>query len=256
MSNKKKLRQDAILTKLQEYESISVEHLCQAFNVSEATIRRDLTDLDAGNRLHRVLGGAKVAENYKSELPVFDRIDEMKNEKMRIGRAAAQMVEDGDIIFISSGTTTMYLIPFLSNVNNLTVITNSLLAINKIVSLNNKINLISIGGTYRNSEQSFLGKMAVRELQALRANKLFIGVRSIHSNYGLTNDDLTETQVDREIISMAETVIIMADHTKFNKLAPAFLADLNDVNAIITDDGLDFESKTLFETITNKIKMV
>ncbi len=253
MSAKKKSRQDAILKKLDEYESISVEDLCRDFNVSEATIRRDLTDLNADNRLHRVLGGARAAENYKSEMPVFDRFDEMKNEKNRIGRAAAKMVEDGDIIFISSGTTTMYLIPYLSEIQNLTIITNSLLVINKTVCLKNKINLISIGGTYRESEQSFLGKMAVRELQALRANKLFIGVRSIHSNYGLTNDNLTETQVDREIISMAETVIIMADHTKFNNLAPVFLAGFNEINAIITDDGLDPESVKLFDNITDKI---
>jgi len=256
MSVKKNLRQDAILKKLKEHDALSVEDLCLALNVSEATIRRDLTDLNTSKQLHRVLGGARAAEIYKSELPLNSRIDNMKNEKIRIGQAASKMIEDGDIIFISSGTTTTYLIPFLSSKDNLTVITNSLLAINMIVSLKNKINLISIGGTYRESEQSFLGKMAAREIQILRANKLFIGVRSIHPKYGLNNDDLTETQVDRGIIGMAENIIVMADHTKFNKLAPVFLADFNEVNTIITDKGLDSETVKQFKAITNKIKMV
>ena len=256
MSVKKNLRQDAILKKLDENKTVSVEALCLAFHVSEATIRRDLTDLNTSNQLHRILGGARATEIYKSELPLNNRIDNMKNEKNRIGHAASKMIEDGDIIFISSGTTTTSLIPYLSSMNNLTVITNSLPVINEIVGLNNKISLISIGGTYRDSEQSFLGKMATREIQVLRANKLFIGVRSIHPKYGLNNDDLTETQVDRGIISMAENIIVMADHTKFNKLAPVFLADFNEVDTIITDNGLDSETVKQFKTITNKIMMV
>ena len=253
MSAKKSLRQDAILKKLAEYKTVSVEDLCKSFNVSEATIRRDLTDLNTSNKLQRILGGAKIAEIYKSELPLNNRFDNMKNEKERIGRAAAKMIEDGDIIFISSGTTTTYLIPYLNHLKNLTIITNSLLVINEVVNLKNKINLISIGGTYRESEQSFLGKMAAREIQMLRANKLFIGVRSIHPKYGLNNDNLTETQVDRSIIGMAENIIVMADHTKFNKLAPVFLADFNEVNSIITDDGLDSDTVKQFKAITNKI---
>lgn len=256
MTQKKERRRKAILEYVRSAARTSVEELCTTFGVSEATIRRDLADLDAQHRLLRTLGGAYAADGYVSELPMLSRIEEMKAEKNRIGRAAAELVNDGDVIFLSSGTTTLYMIPYLESKDDLTVITNSLPAANRVAQLPNAVNLVVVGGTYRESEQSFLGKPAIRELEALRASKLFIGVRSIHPHHGLTNVDLAETEVDRQIVSTAETVIVLADHTKFDARAPAFLCDIEDVQTIITDDGLDPATYALFAAFAGKIRLV
>ncbi len=256
MAGKKELRQQAIVERLTALQTVSVDDLCEAFGVSEATIHRDLSDLDAQRRLHRVFGGARTIDNYVAEPPVLDRLDELRKEKTRIAQAAAELVVDGDVIFLSSGTTTLHMVPFLSSVSNLTVITNSLPVINRATALEPKVNLIAIGGVYRETEQSFLGKMAIRELHALRANKLFIGVRAIHPVHGLMNDNLNETEVDMEIIRMAESVIILADHTKFGLLAPVSLADFSQVEAVITDAGLSDEVRERFSGIADKLLIV
>jgi DeoR family transcriptional regulator, aga operon transcriptional repressor len=130
----------------------------------------------------------------------------------------------------------------------LTVITNSLLVINELSQAPN-ISLVSLGGTFRRSELSFIGHITEQSLAELRADKVIIGIRAVDPEEGLTNDYLAETRTDRAILRIGRQVILVADHTKIGRVATAFVAPTTVVHTLVTNreigDGLvaTFESK-------------
>ncbi len=234
MSRKAFLRQEAIVTCLRDVQECSVVDLCDRFEVSEATIRRDLTELEELGKISRIFGGARMITGLANEPPIFSRMGSSTPEKERIGKAAAALINDGDTVFISSGTTSFQGARYLTNRKGLTVISNSLPVID-LLSRNQDLEIIILGGVLRYREQSFVGPAAERMLRDFRADKVIMGVRAIHPEHGLTNDALQETQIDRQIIEITRNVIIVADHTKFGKIAPHFLAPLSSVSHLVTD---------------------
>lgn len=234
LSRKAINRQESIITHLSEAKESSVLEMTQRFKVSEATIRRDLTELEELGKLTRTFGGARFIESSGSEPPIFSRMGADTPEKERIGKAAAALVKDGDIVFISSGTTAFQAARHLSDHKNLTVLTNSLPVID-LLSRNNEVMLIVLGGVLRHKEQSLIGPATENMLSDYRADKAILGVRAIHSEHGLTNDALQETQVDRRLFEIAQEVIVVADHSKYGNIAPHFLASLTSVNYIVSD---------------------
>jgi DeoR/GlpR family transcriptional regulator of sugar metabolism len=229
-------REQKILHHLRTNSSVRVVELSEMFGVSEVTIRRDLQKLQENGKIRRVHGGAVVLEKAAPEPPVILRTGEQASEKRRIGAAAAALVEEGDTIFIGSGTTTEALALSLLGCQNITVITNSLIIINHLAQ-DSGISVISTGGVLRASEFSFIGHLTEQALQELRPNKVFMGIRAIDLARGLTNDHMPEVSTDRVIIHSAPEVILLADHTKFSKVSTAFVAPLTVVHKIITDTG-------------------
>lgn len=227
-------RKIVILKHLTENTSARVSELSDYLNVSDETIRRDLDKLQKEGVISRFHGGAMMIEKASPEPPVVLRISENAVEKKRIGAAAANLVEDGDTIFVGSGTTAGALAEKLKGRKNITVITNSLLVIDHL-SKENGISLISTGGMLRESEFSFIGYLMEKVLNELCPNKVFLGIRAVSLESGLTNDYLPEVTTDRVIIYSAPEVILLADHTKFDKISTAFVAPLTSVNKIITD---------------------
>jgi DeoR/GlpR family transcriptional regulator of sugar metabolism len=206
-------RGQKILEMLKRSHSVRVTELSGIFNVSEATVRRDLDRLQEQGKVKRVHGGVILAEQAAPEPPVLLRASEQAEEKERIGQAAARMVYEGDTIFIGSGTTTEAMARNLRGANNITVITNSLRVIN-ILAQQEQISVIATGGLMRVSELSFISHLAGQALQELRPNKVFMGIRAISLAGGLTNDYIPEVSTDRIIIRSAPEVILLADHTK------------------------------------------
>lgn len=234
MSRKAVNRQEAVVNYINIKTECTVEQLCNHFNVSEATIRRDLTELDELNRINRISGGARAVQRSEPEPPLNSRMTFVADEKVEIGKKAATLVNEGDTIYISSGTTAYQAARFLTDKKKLTIITNSLPVIDLIGRFPH-ITLISLGGILRHSEQSFVGPTTEHALLELRSDKAILGVRAIHSDQGLTNDALPETQVDRLVFKISSKIIIVADHTKFDKIAPLVLAPLDSISTIITD---------------------
>lgn len=227
-------------TKMQNYidrmERVSIEQLCEAFEVSTATARRDLDTLARTGRIQRVHGGAIAARNAPPEPPLSLRSAEQADEKRRIGKAGADLVKDGDTVFLGSGTTVLEVAHNLRHraANNITVITNSLLTMNALAGVS-QIQLVSLGGVLRQSEMSFIGHITEQALTQLRADKVFIGIHAIDAKHGLTNDYLPETQTDRAIMSIGQQVIVVADHTKCNRISTTFVAPINHIHTLITD---------------------
>ena len=165
---------------------------------------------------------------------------ERSNEKERIGRAAAKLVQAGERVFLGSGTTVEAMAGHLGEVGRLTVITNSLPVVNRLAD-NLAIDLIVIGGEFRHTERSMISQVAERMIAEFRVDTVYMGVPAIDVVHGLTADSVAEASTDRAIMAIARRRVILADHTKFNRVGTVSLAQLDAVDLIITDqldDGL------------------
>ena len=231
-------RQKQILSLLTRQQRLSVAEIVAQFAISEATARRDLESLASQGKAQRVHGGVIAVEQAPPELPILERESEQLDEKLRIARAASELVSDKETVFLGSGSTVLEVARHLRNRRNLTVITNSLPVLNTLVGING-ITVISLGGMLRDSELSFIGHITEQALMEVRADKVIMGTRGVSLEHGLTNDYLQETLTDRAILKIGRKVIIVADHTKVNRVATALLAPLDSMQTFVTDSKAD-----------------
>ena len=228
-------RQLQILLVLERQQRISVDDICTTFAVSAATARRDLDTLASHGKIQRVHGGAIALSQTQPEHPILQRQKEQTEEKIRIGRAAAALVQDGETVFLGSGSTVLEVARSLRGSKNLTVLTNSLPVVNTLAGLDH-IQVICLGGMLRDSELSFIGHITEQALAEVRADKVFIGTRAISLEYGLTHEYLPETMTDRAILKVGKEIIVLVDHTKIGLAATILMAPLARIHTIVTDD--------------------
>jgi DeoR/GlpR family transcriptional regulator of sugar metabolism len=227
-------RQQLIVEIVQEQRTATVEELSDRLGVSEATIRRDLDKLTHDGAVQRAHGGAIAVHQAEPEPPVLRRVSDNADLKRRIGRAAAELIDDGDTIFIGSGTTTVELARHLGGKRDLKVITNALNVANVLATMPS-ITTIVIGGMLRNSEMSMIGYLAEQGLANLSANKVVMGIRAVSIERGLSNELGMETSMDRAIVRCAPTLIVVTDHTKLGKIASVTIAPANAIHTLVTD---------------------
>jgi DeoR family transcriptional regulator, aga operon transcriptional repressor len=197
------------------------------------SVRRDLEEVVAQNLVKRTHGGVMSTASAKLDAPVLQRGYVQAEEKCYIGKAAAQLVQDGETIFLGSGSTVLAVAKNLRGKKNLTVISNSLPIINLLAAVPG-MNIISIGGFLRQQELSLIGHLAETTLAELRVAKVIISIQGLHLQHGLTNNDLTETMTDRAICRLSSKLIIVADHSKFHKVNASFVADIGVIDTLIT----------------------
>jgi len=160
-------RREEILALIERERRISVNEICSMFGISEATARRDLEALSEDGKVQRVHGGAIHVRKAPPEKPILERSLIQAEEKKRIGVLAAELVQDGDTVFLGSGTTVLEVAKNLHHKSNLTVITNSLLVIDELAG-EREINIIALGGILRESERSLIGYITERAIEELR----------------------------------------------------------------------------------------
>lgn len=229
------LRDDQLLAVLQTRERASVAELARVLDVGEATVRRHLHRLARDGRVLRTYGGAMVPSVARAPgTPV--ETDASVERKRAIGEAAAGLVQDGETIVIGSGTTSLELARRLRG-RSLTVITNSLDAANALVD-DDGIELIVLGGVVRPRIHSLLGHLTEQASHDLRADRLFTGVSAIDLERGCMSDHVPETRTDRAMRDIAREVVVLADSSKFDTVAPAFMFGLDAVATIVTDEGI------------------
>lgn len=231
-------RQKQILSLLTRQGRLRVTEIVEQFSISEATARRDLESLASQGKAQRVHGGVISIEHAPPELPILERENEQLEEKTRIGRAVANLVADKETVFLGSGTTVLAVARNLRTRKNLTVITNSLPVLNALAGAEG-MTVISLGGMLRDSEMSFIGHITEQALSEVRADKVIMGTRGLSLEHGLTNDYLQETLTDRAILKIGREVIIVADHTKVNRVSTALLAPLDSMQTFVTDSKAD-----------------
>ncbi len=238
MKNKKSHSTFERLEQLQRFiegsNHVTVTEVCEMFDVSEATARRDLELLAGKGKIQRVHGGAVSLKSSPPENPVYQRLSDQPEEKQRIGVAAAALLSAGDTVFLGSGTTTLEVARQISREIELTVITNSLLIINQLQDYA-QISLVSLGGILRPSELSMIGHITENNLESLHTDKVIIGINGIDINRGLTNHFLPETVIDRKILNLGEEVIVVADHTKCERISTVQVGPISSMNTLVTD---------------------
>lgn len=229
-------RHDEILSLLKKNGSVKVSELTGAFHVSIETIRRDLQFLENEGLLKRVYGGA-VSKTRRSIEPLFaDRQSKNSDEKHAIGALAATLVENGDVVGIDTGTTTMELALSLRDRDlSFIAITNSI-PIAAALSESEKCEVILIGGKVRRGELSVGGDvLAGSNMRLFQTDKLFLGVGGITERFGVTDYRTEETVFRRVGVRRAREVYALADHSKFGVTAMNHVCDLQDLTAVITD---------------------
>ncbi|MBQ4001210.1 MAG: DeoR/GlpR transcriptional regulator [Lachnospiraceae bacterium] len=231
-------RREQILTLLKKDGSVKVVDLVKRFGVSIETIRRDLEALEEEGFLRRVYGGA-VRESRRSEETLLqERMVQNAAEKERIGKAAAAFVQDGDVIGIDVGTTTLEMArALLQRDLRIIVITNSI-QIAATLSASEKIEVILIGGRVRHGELSVGGHMLTEaNMRLFQTDKLFLGVGGITDKFGITDFREEETAFRRIGIERTKEVYALADHSKFGVTAMYHVCDADRIHTVVTDAG-------------------
>jgi DeoR/GlpR family transcriptional regulator of sugar metabolism len=230
-------RRKTICDFLKTHKVLSVEFLSSLLGNSAMTIRRDLNYLANQGIVQRVHGGAAVMRSEVDEPPYTIREREMQLEKQRIGLAAASLIGEREMIIVDIGSTLLYLVRNLPLDKDITVVSNWLPV---MLELNRKgpFKTIFLGGEVNFGELSVTGGYTEEMLQNFNADKLFLGVAGVSPEFGLTDYHTEEIQVKRQMIKCSKKVIVLADNSKFGRVAPLKIAGLGSVHQIITDDGI------------------
>lgn len=230
-------RQRAIASSLLAQQVVTVTDLCQRFNVSANTIRRDLRALEQSRVVTVVHGGALSNESKDTEIPFPKRQVSAVNEKMLIGTRAAQLVEDGEAIILDAGTTTHEIAKALRCRQDLTVITNAINIAQELAECPGIVTILS-GGVVRAKSNCLVGQTAERTLSEWHVAKAFISVGGVDIEAGLTNPNPFEATVKQAMIKAARQVILVATSDKFGYRSLAPFAPITAVHTIVTDDKL------------------
>lgn len=220
--------------------SVTSNELSARFKVTQQTIRRDLYYLDSQAMIKKTFGGAIKLQNDSDNFqdPSFDqRKITFLNQKNRIAKAAAGLIEQNDTIAIDSSTTTLQMIQYLPEDKNITVITNSLSALVELAKKNN-ITIVTLGGQFRKSSTSFLGNLATNNLRLCNIDKCFLSGNSVSIKRGLMDPHAQETEQKKAFLETAEKTILLVNSEKFNTISTYTVCPLLEFDAILTDVDL------------------
>ncbi|MGL5270093.1 MAG: DeoR/GlpR family DNA-binding transcription regulator [Selenomonadaceae bacterium] len=219
---------------LEDNQSVSINRLCDIFNVSKNTIRRDIAELEKRDLIKKVYGGIMLKPTTTAPEPFASR--EIKNspQKKQIARLAAELVSDGEVIYIDSGTTTMHMIPYLAEKNNITIVTASLNVINAATAYN-QFNVISTGGTLYLPSKAFVGTSVLNCLKNYNISKAFLASTGISLEKGVTNAAPLEYEIKQYLVQKCSIKILLADSSKIDKASLMTYCQLKDISCLIID---------------------
>ncbi len=232
-------RRRKILEALEQSERVTVQELVRRFGVSAVTIRKDLDALTEAGAMVRSHGGA-LRPLGPTDIAIGVKEILHHEEKVRVGTAAAALVQNDETIILDSGTTTLEVARQIAarKFRSLTVITNGLNIAVELARLQN-IRLIMLGGLVRHVSHSVVGPHAEQMVRGLNADRLFLGVDGLDLEIGLMTPDVLEAQLNGMLIRVAREVNVVTDSSKFSRRSLSVIARLDAVHRIITDDGID-----------------
>ena len=238
-------RQSIIMDILNQDKSVQIPDLAEKFNVSIATIRRDLRELEEQQLIQRVYGGAILAEQPMLQ-PFFPRTNRHREEKARLGAIAATQIQEGETIVLDIGTTVYEISKNIKNKQNLVVLTNSLPILTELETCNG-IKVFSLGGELHPDMHALTGNIAEQALNNFFADKAFIGAAGVSIEHGLTNFNQQSAQLCASTIRRARQTILVVDSSKFGKTHFAVVGKLDSIHTVITDAGIPDEYRDFFE---------
>lgn len=226
-----------ILEVIKTNSMLKLGDIAKILSVSEMTIRRDIAG--SSGRLVQLGGYIFDSKNLPSEASSISEqhLDRHTTKKQLIGSKATEYISAGDTIFIDCGTTMPYLARNLPVDIPLTCICYSLNIV-EILARRTNISLLMLGGLYHASSQSFSDEQALATLKNIGINKAFLSASGIHRTRGLSCSNFYEVAIKRAVVKNAIQKIVLADSSKFDVVKPMLFADLQDIDAIVTDDEL------------------
>lgn len=246
-------RYSIIMEMLELNKIVKVPELCEKFNVSIETVRRDLEFLEQEGKLKRVYGGAVLQSKSGAEPSYNTRSTKNAKEKIMIGKKTAELISDGETLMIDLGTTTLEVARHLKNKKNLTIITNCLTIAQELVNVPT-FRVILPGGILRPNELALSGFISEQFMKEFNVDKTIIGVGGITKDTGITDYHLEETRVRKIMIENGKQIIAVADHSKFGIKALVKVCSIQDVDTIVTNDKLN--KKIAQEYIEEGIKVI
>ena len=234
-------RTEKILRHLQSERSVAVEELCSLLNVSIATVRRDLQDLENRGLLRRTHGGAMMVEpllyeGFRHDSSFREQMEKCAEEKRRIALAAADLIEDGETISLTPGTTTTEIVRSIRHRSGITVVTNT---VNVAMELSQRedLDVVVSGGSLRGRWFSLVGPVAVQALEQIFTDKVFIGANGVDAAAGLTCHHADEAGVNRVMVQHAKQKIAVADASKLGVRATHRICGIDAIDLLITDSS-------------------
>ena len=218
-----------------EKKRISLDELCENFGVSKNTIRRDINELEEQGIIQKVYGGIVLKEAEIMSLEPFSAREIRNiNEKKKIAAVAAALVNDGEVIYIDSGTTTMHLLPHLAEKNFLTIVTASVYVLELATRYSN-LNVIATGGNLQPPIKALVGPSVLDCIRNYNFSKIFLASTGITIEHGATNASPLECEVKRELVRKSCAKYLLVDNSKFDVASLMTYSNLTDLDNIITD---------------------
>lgn len=247
-------RYDIILQMLSSKEMVTIPELIETFDVSIETVRRDLTYLAEEKLIKKVYGGA-ILFNRAAGFTAMgsQRMCENLAEKDAIGRSAAELIHDGETLFMGPGSTVLQVAHHLKNHKNLTVITNSIYIVNEL--LDTDAHLFIIGGEINNEDGDVALTIPRNAWDCFSAPKAIVSAGGISTKYGITDFNLRDSQLLKDVLERAMNVIVVVDNSKFGLVHPCITCPLSRVGRIVTgsaqkdeilQDFADYRQRFLF----------
>lgn len=230
-------RRQEILALIARRSHVSVDHLAGYFGVSHSSIRRDLSQLHEDGLITRTYGGAVALNGSSTETPFNERKVANFDEKDRIGKVAAALIQEGETIFIDGGTTTECIIPYLLD-KRITVVTYGLNIVNRLSS-SNHVTVIASGGALHQPSLTFNGVFALNNLQSynIRFDKTFMAASGVSMTAGVTNASLEEIPIKRKAIEAGQKNFLLVDASKIGVIRAGLIAPLTEIHQVITGDN-------------------
>lgn len=234
-------REQWILEQLLRNGTLTVEDICSKFKISVATARRDLEGLERRGRLRRTHGGAisiepLLYEAFSHVSSYRDQVEKFADEKRSIAVAAAELINDGDTVALTPGTTTTQIMRALHVPKSITVVTNT---VNMAMELSNRpgVSVFVTGGFLHGGWFSLVGQAAVDSMRRIFADKVFIGANGLDVEHGVTAYHPEEAAFNSVMVQQSREKIVVVDHSKLGVTATHLLCPTNAVHRIITDTG-------------------
>jgi DeoR family fructose operon transcriptional repressor len=228
-------RKQRILQVLDEGSAVRVSDLSRVLRVSEASVRRDLRDLHEAGLLKRTHGGAVAPRTAAFEPSLTQKEDQYRAEKAAIGRVAAGMVREGEIVILDSGSTTLAIARLLRNRRRLMVVTNSISVAAELAG--SRVEVLVAGGSLRRQTRALVGPVTEAALAGLHADRVFLGANGVDVRKGITTPNVVEAQTKRAMVESAAEVVVVADHSKLGRVTFVRVCGLGRVHALVTDEG-------------------
>ena len=231
-------RRARIVELLEERRAVRVSVLSETLGVSEMTIRRDLEQLEQAGLLSRMHGGAILKRRMVEEPLYATNVRAHSEEKRRIAKAAAQTIMPGETVFLGSGTTATQVLSHVDPDLHARIVTHNLGAVSS--AQDKALDVILLGGLYRPRSNTLEGALSLEVLSAFHASKFILGADGVSLEEGITTASVGLAGVERAMIRQTRgEVIVLADRSKIGVVGDFVVCTLDDVQAVVVDDGVD-----------------